>query len=314
MIYTVTLNPALDRELTVPALLFDDVLRATATRVDCGGKGFNVARMLAALRAESVALGFAGGHTGGMLRDGLAALGIATDFVWIAGETRTNVSIVTADYDRHIKVNEPGPTISASEQAALRVRVRELAHSGDWWVLAGSLPPGVASTFYADLITDIQSSGARVILDTSGASLRHGYAARPFLLKPNAAEAGELTGLPIISAEQALAAAVAMPGIAQIVISMGAAGAVLVDAGRGWLATPPPIQQHNPIGAGDSLVAGLAWGLSQALAPAEMLRWGVACGAAAAGCAGTAFGSYDEIARLAEQVTVREVFQVEHAQ
>src|SRR3954452_5122069 len=135
MIYTVTLNPALDRELTVPALVFDDVLRATETRVDCGGKGFNVARMLAALGAESVALGFAGGHTGAMLQDGLAALGIATDFVWIAGETRTNISIVTTDYDRHIKVNEAGPTISASEQAALVQRVRERVRSGDLWVL-----------------------------------------------------------------------------------------------------------------------------------------------------------------------------------
>src|SRR4051794_19429177 len=125
MIYTVTLNPALDRELTVPALVFDDVLRASATRVDCGGKGFNVGRMLGALGAESVALGFAGGHTGSMLRDGLAALGIATDFVWVAGETRTNISIVTTRYDRHIKVNEPGPTISPNEQAELRAQVRD---------------------------------------------------------------------------------------------------------------------------------------------------------------------------------------------
>src|SRR5690349_20087755 len=106
MIYTVTLNLALDRELTIPAFDFGQVLRATDSRVDCGGKGFNVSRMLAALGATSIALGFAGGHTGATLRDGLAALGIETDFVWIAGETRTNVSIVTAHDGRHIKVNE----------------------------------------------------------------------------------------------------------------------------------------------------------------------------------------------------------------
>jgi len=98
-----------------------------------------------------------------------------------------------------------------------------------------------------------------------------------------------------------------MPGITQIVISLGAAGALLVDSGRGWLATPPAIKQHNPIGAGDSLVAGLVWGLSNALAPDDMLRWGVACGAAVASHVGTAFGSYDEVARLAEQVTVRAI-------
>ena len=117
---------------------------------------------------EEVGLGFEGGHTGAMLQEQLAALGIATDFVGIAGETRTNVSIVTADYSRHIKVNEPGPIIDADEQAALRERVRERAHSGDWWVLAGSLPPGLAPTFYATLINDIQAAGARVLLDTNG--------------------------------------------------------------------------------------------------------------------------------------------------
>ena len=120
MIYTVTLNPALDRELTVPALAFDEVLRATATRGDFGGKGLNVSRMLASLGAKSVALGFAGGHTGQALREGMAALGIATDFTPVAGETRTNISIVAQDHEHHIKVNEPGPTISGEEQEALR--------------------------------------------------------------------------------------------------------------------------------------------------------------------------------------------------
>jgi len=307
MIYTVTLNPALDRELTVPALVFDDVLRAAESRVDCGGKGFNVSRMLSALGAPSIALGFAGGHTGEMLRDGLAALGIETDFVWVAGETRTNVSIVAATHDHHIKVNEPGPTISAEEQAVLRARVRERARHGDWWVLAGSLPPGIAPTFYADLIRDIQAAGARVLLDTSGAALRHGCAAEPFLAKPNAAEAGELTGMPVRSIEQALVAAEALRGIPHLVISMGADGALMVHAENGWLATPPAIQQRNPIGAGDSLVAGLVWGLSQGWAPAEVLRWGVACGAATAAHAGTAVGTYAEVAEIARQVAVREV-------
>jgi 1-phosphofructokinase family hexose kinase len=307
MIYTVTLNPALDRELTVPALVFDEVLRTTESRVDCGGKGFNVSRMLSALGAPSIALGFAGGHIGEMLRDGLTALGIETDFVWVAGETRTNISIVAAGHDQHIKVNEPGPTITADEQAALRTQVRERARRGDWWVLAGSLPPGVAPTFYADLIRDIQATGARVLLDTSGAALRHGCAVQPFLAKPNAAEAGELIGLPVMSIKQAVAVAEALPGIPNLVISMGASGALLVQAGRGWFATPPAIQQRNPIGAGDSLVAGLVWGLSQGYPPAETLRWGVACGAATAAHAGTAVGTYAEVAEIARQIEIREV-------
>jgi 1-phosphofructokinase family hexose kinase len=306
MIYTVTLNPALDRELTVPSIDFNDVLRATETRIDVGGKGFNVSRMLAALGAESVALGFAGGHTGAALRDGLESLGIATDFVPIVGETRTNISIVTRDHDRYVKVNEAGPTISAEEQAALIARVRARLRPDDWWVLAGSLPPGVAPTIYADLIHDIQDAGGRAILDTSGPPLLHGCAARPVLIKPNAQEAGQLVGRPVTTIDEAMAAATTLTGIEYVVVSLGRAGALLTHQGQGRHATSPPIRERNPIGAGDSLVAGLVWGLSRGDV-GEALRWGVACGAAAAGRSGTAAPSFAEVAALAEQVEVRKI-------
>jgi 1-phosphofructokinase family hexose kinase len=306
MIYTVTLNPALDRELTVPALRFDEVLRATSARTDVGGKGFNVSRMLAALGAESVALGMAGGHTGAALRAGLEALGVATDFTGIAGETRTNVSIVAAGGGRHIKVNEPGPAIDPAELAALRARVRELARPGDWWVLAGSLPPGVPDSLYADLIGDLSAAGAHTALDSSGEALRQGCAARPTLVKPNAHEAAQLTGRPVAGVGEALAAADALDGVAYVAISLGAAGALLCHAGRGWLAVPPAIREQNPIGAGDSMLAGLVWGLSRGDAP-HALRWGVACGAATASRAGTAVGEADEVARLAPLVRIREM-------
>mgnify|MGYP001816904745 CR=1 FL=1 len=107
MIYTVTLNPAVDRELLVDKITFDTVLRARQWRADCGGKGFNVARMLQSLGTPSVALGFAAGKTGELLNDELRSLGIETDFVWVQGETRTNVSIVSADHCHYVKVNEP---------------------------------------------------------------------------------------------------------------------------------------------------------------------------------------------------------------
>lgn len=302
MIYTVTLNPALDRELTVPALEYDEVLRATSARIDFGGKGFNVSRMLAALGASSVALGFAGGRTGDALREGLERSGIATEFIAIAGETRTNISIVPHDHARHIKVNEPGPTIAGSERAALVERVRALARPGDWWVLAGSLPPGLTPELYAELIDIINGANARVLLDTSGEALRVGCAARPFLIKPNSYEASQLTRRPVDTPAEALLAARALDGIEQVVISLGAAGALLVAGEAGWLGSTPAIVQRNPIGAGDSLVAGLVWGLSQNQAPAEVLRWAVACGAATAARDGTAVGTREEVERLAAQV------------
>jgi len=306
MIYTVTLNPAVDRELTVPAIEFDSVLRATACRVDFGGKGFNVSRMLRALGAESVALGFAGGRSGELLRDGLEGLGIATDFVWVAGETRTNVSIVTEAHDHYVKANEPGPTISPAEGIALVQQVRRLARAGDWWVLAGSLPPGAPASIYMRLIGDIQAAGARVILDTSGDALRDGCAARPFLAKPNDLEIHKLTGLPVDSTSEIAAAAQVMQhsGVANVVVSLGKKGALLADAENVWLAASPHIQEKNPIGAGDSMVGGLVWGLSQGLPLPEALRWGIACGAATASMSGTAVGSRELVKSLAAQVTV----------
>ena len=306
MIYTVTLNPALDRELAVPAIEFDAVLRASALRVDYGGKGFNVSRALASLGSETVAVGLVGGPTGQRIADGLAGLGIATDFVQISGETRTNVSIVSDSEAHHIKVNEAGPTISAAETQALLAKVDELAGSGDWWVLSGSLPPGMEPSVYAELVQIVQNAGGRAVLDTSGAPLRHACEVAPYLAKPNAFEASELTGLPVDTTEEVAAVArnIAEMGVPNVLISLGKDGALLYNGRETWLATPPKIAEANPIGAGDSSVAGLVYGLSQGLDWPDVLRWSMGCGAAAASLPGTGVGSRDLVAQMADQVRV----------
>ncbi|MCA9930039.1 MAG: 1-phosphofructokinase, partial [Anaerolineales bacterium] len=293
MIYTLTLNPAVDRELTVPAIEFDTVLRACDWRVDFGGKGFNVSRMLKSLGTTSTALGFTGGRAGELLRNGLESLGIQTDFVWVTGETRTNVSIVDEGNGRYIKVNEPGPTISIEDQNNLLAKIRQLAQSDDWWVLAGSLPPGVPAEFYADIIAILHEAGAQAILDTSGTALEHGCGARPFLAKPNDVEAGQLTDLPVQNRTQIAAAAQAVQaaGVRNVVISLGKDGAILANGEQIVIAASPTIEERNPIGAGDSMVGGLVWGLSQGQDVAEALRWGIACGAATASMSGTAVGT-----------------------
>ncbi len=309
MIYTVTLNPAVDRELTISEFAFDTVLRASEARVDCGGKGFNVSRMLAALGANSVALGFAGGKSGELLAEALADLGIKTAFTWIDGETRTNVSIVTEQHDRYLKVNESGPTVSEAAQTALLTQIEQLIQPGDWWVLAGSLPPGVPHTIYAQMVALIQSGGGQVILDTSGAALVEGCGKRPFLVKPNDTEASSLSGLPITNPEEAVAAARAVQALGpqNVVISLGKAGAIFSDGQAGWLASSPTIQERNPIGAGDSMVGGLVYGLSQGKPVAEALCWGIACGAATASLAGTAVGSTELVNTLLAQVKINEL-------
>ncbi len=304
MIYTLTLNPAVDRELTVPAMEFDSVLRASESRVDFGGKGFNVSRLLKGMEESSTAVGFLGGNAGELLQSGLQSLGIDTDFVWVAGETRTNVSIVTQTHDRYIKVNEKGPLVDADKQKELLEKINSLAKQGDWWVLAGSMPPGVADDFYARIVNVLNKHEANAILDTTGEALRLGCAEKPFLIKPNAEEVHALTGMPVDSTNEIVAAAAELRkmGAQNVVISMGKAGALMQSAEETWLTHSPKIQKKNPIGAGDSMVGGLVWALTQGIALKESLGWGVASGAATASLSGTEVGSRPLIEELFKQV------------
>lgn len=306
MIVTLTPNPVLDRTLTVPHIELDEVLRATSTRLDWGGKGFNVSRALKALGTESVAVAFAGGGTGQMLEQGLHILGIETDFVSVAGETRTNIVVVDQATGRHIKVNEPGPSISAQEHHELLQRIHRRVQPGDLWVMAGSLPPDLPANFYGEVIELLQGRGARAFLDTSGGPLRLGCAARPALIKPNVAEAQEITGQRIDSPHNALSAAshFLQQGIHIVALSMGAEGLVLATAHEAVWAKPPAVQVSNPTGAGDSLLAGIVWALQQGLPLQDVARWGVAAGTASAMRDGVSVGSHAEVEAIYQQTLI----------
>jgi len=305
MIYTLTLNPAIDRELTVAEVQFDAVLSAVKSQVDFGGKGFNVSRLLRSLGMPSTALGFVGGRTGDRLKHGLQALDIGTDFVSIPSETRTNISIVTPEHDHYIKVNEKGPLVDEPKQRELLDKIASIAAAGDWWVLAGSLPPGVPDSFYAQIIEILDVHQAISILDTTGESLRLGCEAKPFLVKPNAEETQKLTGLPVDTVSQIAVAAMELRkmGAQNVVISLGKKGALLQTPECSWLIHSPKIKEKNPIGAGDSMVGGLVWALSQGYPLKESLGWGAASGAATASMSGTEVGSRTLIEELFQQVT-----------
>lgn len=309
MIHTITLNPAVDRELTVPEIIYDEVLRATEARIDFGGKGFNVSRILIGLGTPNKAVGFIGGRSGELLQDGLQSLGIATDFVWVPGETRTNVSIVTQSNDRYIKVNEKGPQIDAARQVELLEKIDQLAKPGDWWVIAGSLPPGISADYYAKIVHVLNAKHSQVLLDTSDEALRFGLSEKPYLVKPNALEAHVLTGLPVDTPQQikTVAAAVRQLGAQNVVISMGKQGALLQTDEGTWLTHSPKIKEMNPIGAGDSMVGGLVYALSQGYSVKESLGWGVASGAATASLPGTQVGTLPLIEYLLPHVFFEEI-------
>ena len=293
MIYTLTLNPAVDKEYSVQHLAFDEVLRASNMQVDFGGKGFNVSRMLAVLGASSIAIGLAGGNNGDLLRKGLESAGIHTDFVKIEGDTRTDVSIVEENHGRHIKVNEPGPLVSEKEIAALITKITLLAAPEDYWILSGSLPPGIPENVYAQIIHIVQKIGARAILDSSGEALRLGSLAGPYLVKPNASEASQISRMPAETFEDLarICQYFHALGVEVAVISAGKKGAFLSDGNKQWIGHPPDIKELNPIGSGDAMLAGIAWQFALGGEPTDALRWGLACGAAAASQPGTGMAS-----------------------
>jgi len=308
MIYTITLNPALDKEYTVPELLTNKVLRSLSIQIDYGGKGFNVSRTLASFGTANVAVGFIGGATGETLRDGLEGMGIRTDFVEVSGKTRTNVSVVSSKDEQYIKVNEPGPTISQEERNKLINKIRGLVQPGDWWVMAGSLPPGIKNDMYAQIISLINAGGAKAILDTSGMPLKLGCSAGPFLIKPNIEEAAQATGLTSDTHANLNKMIEVMHnlGVINIILSAGKEGAILSNGERQWVGTPPTIEEKNPTGAGDAMLAAVVYKLEKGDPILNAFIWGIASGSAAASQPGTGMASRSTVEKLLQEVIISE--------
>lgn len=308
-IVTVTPNPVLDRTLTVPELRLNAVLRASSTLLDAGGKGFNVSRGLHALGLATTAMGFVGGPTGSLLEGMLHALGIVTDFVHCAGETRTNV-VVTQPDGTHIKVNEAGPVISALELQNFYRLAEARAQPGDLWALCGSLPRGLPDDFYASLIRILHHRGAQAVLDASGDAFALGLAAGPFLVKPNQEEAAAATGLAVESAEDARRALEVLRGRGPQIVAVSLGGEGLLVGGPGdeggevMHLRPPQIEAISAVGLGDALVAGMIYALARGESLAAAARWGVACGTAKATLPGVEMPTAEHVARLVDQVAV----------
>ncbi|MEU9036244.1 1-phosphofructokinase family hexose kinase [Streptomyces sp. NPDC048352] len=278
MILTVTLNTALDVTHRVPRLLPHTSHRVTGVTERPGGKGLNVARVLAALGDDVTATGFAGGPTGQVVRELLAAApGVTDALVPCAGTTRRTLAVVDESTGDTTQFNEPGPQISPAEWAAFLERYAQLLPGARAVALCGSLPPGVPVGAYAVLVRAARAAGAPVLLDTSGEALRRGVAARPEIIKPNAAELAELTGSrdPLPATRDAR-----RRGAHAVVTSLGADGLLAATPEGTWHAAPPRPLRGNPTGAGDSAVAGLLSALVRGLDWPERLVRAVALSAA----------------------------------
>ena len=284
MIVTVTPNPAVDKTVRVRNFTVGGMNRAAVERLDVGGKGINVARNLARLGCEVIATGFLGAADTHNVAAALAAEGVHPDFVRVPGDVRVNLKILDSATRVETEINECGDSVDEAAVHALARKLGALAPRCAVMVFSGSLPPGVPEDLYARAIQIAAAAGARTILDTAGAALHHGLAAGPDLVKPNRVEAEGLLRMRIRDDAELIVAARQLleRGARTAVISLSADGALSGSVEGLWRARPPAIAPWNTVGAGDALVAALAYALSRSLPAAEALRLATAFSCAAA--------------------------------
>ena len=280
MIYTCTITPSIDYTTYLPHFERGTLNRANEVYYYPGGKGINVSRVLQQLGEDSVALGFAGGFTGDYIQQFLQQEGIQTDFITIDEITRINVKIKS---DVESELNGPGPFIHDQQLEALISKVKQLKQ-GDWFVLAGSLPDLIQPNFYNRLAHICKENGAHFVLETSGPALKQLTQTKPFLIKPNEHELGELFEVTINSTEQAVhyAKRLVDDGVEHVIVSLGGDGAILVTKDLIRFAEAPKGQVVNTVGSGDSLVSGFLANYMHTKDPVKAFRYGVASGSATA--------------------------------
>ncbi len=302
MIITVTPNPSIDRALDLNRIELGQVNRADSAHLDAGGKGINVSRVLQSAGVNSEAIVPVGGPDGRLMVDLLTELGLVVHPVAISGETRSNITLQEA-HGATTKINAPGPTLDTAEQEAVFDAVRKSARSGDTVVGAGSLPRGADPDFYVKLAKITRKAEAELVVDASGPPLREVVKrGSPTLIKPNEEELGELVGRELTTVGEVVDAAreVIAMGTTQVLVSLGAHGALLVDADHSVWAGGPALIPASTVGAGDSTLAGY---LAVQGTTHERLRHAVAWGRAAVMLPGTAAPARDQIDL--ESVSVR---------
>ena len=300
MIYTCTIAPSLDYTTYLPEFRSGELNRTDDVYYYPGGKGINVSRVLKHLDVDSVAIGFVGGFTGNYIKEFLKLEEIQTDFIETKEITRINVKIKA---NQESELNGPGPDINKEQQQVLLEKVQAM-EQGDWFVLAGSLTNSIPITFFEEMATICTTKGIRFVLDTSGPALKELIHTKPFLIKPNEVELGELFNTEITTKQEAFyyAKKLVEKGVQHVVVSMGGEGALLVTKDLAIAAEAPKGKVVNTVGAGDSLVSGFLASYVKNQNATEAFRYGVASGSA------TAFQSdlckKQDVEKLLEQVKI----------
>jgi 6-phosphofructokinase 2 len=299
-VLTITLNPAIDKSTSTPFILPEKKLRCSPPKFEPGGGGVNVSRVLHKMGYFSTAMFTAGGHTGEFFTKLVKDEGIDTMVIPIEGFTRENLIVQDTSSDSQFRFGMPGPTIHEHEWRACLSRLKD-ARDYAYVVISGSNPAGVPADFYGEAADIVKEKKSKLILDTSGEALKHALKEGVFMAKPNLGELSNLAGVGELDAKSVVDAArkIILAGQSELlVVSMGAAGAMLITANEFYHEPAPPIKIRSTVGAGDSMVAGTIIAMQKQLSLRDILRYGIAAGTAATMNEGTGLCTQENIDKI----------------
>lgn len=304
MIKTVTLNPAVDKTVEIQDFKINKVNRISSVRLDAGGKGINVSKIIKVLNGRSIATGFLAGRNGEYIKNYLDHMGIENDFLFVKGETRTNIKVVDKYNNTNTDINEPGFKISEEDLKRLEDKIFFDMNEDSILVLAGSIPANVPTSIYREWIERAKNYRAKVFLDADGELLKEGIEAGPYLIKPNLSELERLLNRNINSINDVIKSAKSLlgKGIEVVVVSLGADGAVFVEKEKAIHVGGITVEIKSTVGAGDSMVASLAFALERGYSFERAAALSVATGTANVASPGTQPPKIEDVFRYEKQV------------
>lgn len=308
MILVINLNASVDKRYEVESIKTGQVVRAKSVENTPGGKGLHVANVATILKENCIATGMLGGKSGEFIEDKLNDYGINKDFVKISGETRSCLAIISDDFEQ-TEILEPGPEVTEEEKQRFLDKYMDLVDDANIIVASGSVPKNIPSNFYRELIDVANSKGKKFLLDTSGELLREGIKGKPYFIKPNKDEIEALTGRKINTIDDVISEIKRFQeeGIKFVAISLGADGSVVGYNGKLYKVSIPKVKAVNPVGSGDSYVAGVAIGIQRGYEIEHILKFASACGTANAMEKESGFVTESVVNELIDKIIVEKI-------
>ena len=308
LIVTVTINPAIDRIISVDRLAFEDRGYILSRGEAAGGRGLNSSIVVHSFGAPTLAIVPSGGASGRRFEEDLKRLGFPYVAVPIKQTIRSNF-IITDKHGLTVKLNEPGPRMSNRELKRFEDAVEQALPKAKWLLLCGSLPPGVKVDFYVHLIRLAKARKVKTFVDTDGEFLQAVLEEQPTVVAPNRQEAEALLNKSLITRQHFREAVerIQRMGASIGLLSLGSRGALVCDGTSAWEITPPQVDAVCPIGAGDALDAAFAWAMMQKDDFVDAARWGVAAGTASAELPGVSFANLEQTRAIYERVTAKQL-------